>query len=130
MLTSAGPWVVITPDNIAEKIPSRSGIGMPEITGTGGPFAVCNHLVTSGLWMWYREYEREVLPSSLDTINHCATSLWQIKDLGPPRKKVYGPVLFTGSIHRGPLSEDSVTRLHLLARLARTESERLGLESV
>lgn len=101
---------------------------MPEVAGSGGPFAICNHLVTSGLWMWYREYEREVLPSSYDTINYCATALWDIKHSGPPRKKVYGPVLFTGSIHRGALSEDNVARLHLFARLARAQSDKLGLE--
>lgn len=122
-MSAKGSWVVITPDNAVEEIEARSGIQMPEVMGSGGPYAVCNHLVTSGIWMWYREYERDVEPSLYDTVNYCATALWSIRDLSAPKKIVYGPVIFTGGIHRTPLASNHVAGLFVLANFARVKSE-------
>lgn len=123
-----GTWVTITPGHVARETTARSDRYMPQVEGSGGPFRVCNHLVTSGLWMWYRAYDPDVLPGQHDVVNHCATTLWTVKDLGPPWKTVYGTVLFTGDISGAPVSAYHVTRLFVLANLAKSKSAELGLE--
>lgn len=131
-VASSNAWVAVNADNSYEIFPNSFSASTQavenmtaKVNGEGGPFAVCNHLVTDGVWMWYRYYNAGVAPETCDRVNHCATALWSFKVPEWQDKRVYGPVAFAGSIGGAPLTPDNLARLILIARLAKTEAEKL-----
>ena len=107
-------WVHISTTSEFTVVPMQVSAPMASI---GGEFTVYNHLVTSGLWMWYGEY---LNPHAEKTskVNHCATVL---ASNFMEKKEVYsairGPVFFT-SVHGGALSERHIEQLRLFAGVA------------
>lgn len=114
MLKPNNEIVVVNPSGLLKP---RDYISM-----SPDPEAVCNHLVIAGIWMFYNVHEEY---EEAAAVNHCASVLWNFRDPAAKTRIVHGPVLFTGSITGSGLSDDSITRLTLLARLAQTETKKL-----
>ena len=94
-------------------------------------YAMFNHVVAPGLWMWYRQYSHADIESYSgvkEPINHCATVLLSnFREKKDPAVYVRGPVIFTGTLEAA-VEENHSVRVHLMARLAFNELQRIEKE--
>lgn len=86
------------------------------------------HAVTPTLSMWVLKHS-DYASAVAHGINHCATAIMRAK-MPATYYRIYGPVYFSGGKSYRDIAPDDSASLHVFARLAKTEHERLIKEEV